>query len=407
MEIVSEGSLESISRPASCDSVRASKDLKKHGQTMGFLEELPPEVVAISLDEDIESEDELIISPLENDVIIEDIQEWSTTAQSTDPDDSVDDDDDNASEGDALDTNNGKVKRSSSPQDELESVPVTPVFATQLSFAPSDCSNMHSPSDRCTEQDIDEVQSKSSKKTPRKKKGNKARAKEKEQNFVKRNIELAADAGSLIPMTEAEKKRLEELLSDETDLLMVENAYVEGLTLPAGEGFTKLQDLVPQVEMDLLASHESWKSITDSKTSSHDAESVKDVEKLGLGERILGEDKEMREMKRRLVAIEADLQALYRDDNNESEVGLSDEILAKLIGDSSRTTSHSNTISESVISALSSSRSQETTPIQTPASIEDNQTNYARSDIIRSASAVDTREDRTRSQQSSSTLEHD
>ena len=34
--------------------------------------------------------------------------------------------------------------------DELESVPVTPVFATQLSFAPSDCSNMHSPSDRCT-----------------------------------------------------------------------------------------------------------------------------------------------------------------------------------------------------------------------------------------------------------------
>lgn len=517
MEIVSEGSLESISRPASCDSVRASKDLKKHGQTMGFLEELPPEVVAISLDEDIESEDELIISPLENDVIIEDIQEWSTTAQSTDPDDSVDDDDDNASEGDALDTNNGKVKRSSSPQgesivesnvdpkikkglekirkldailadkikkekdvktlrkqlekkwreeisqldklreqeghgkielsvahalalgppaddsrpDELESVPVTPVFATQLSFAPSDCSNMHSPSDRCTgrssscdswtEQDIDEVQSKSSKKTPRKKKGNKARAKEKEQNFVKRNIELAADAGSLIPMTEAEKKRLEELLSDETDLLMVENAYVEGLTLPAGEGFTldsqslvsladidsKLQDLVPQVEMDLLASHESWKSITDSKTSSHDAESVKDVEKLGLGERILGEDKEMREMKRRLVAIEADLQALYRDDNNESEVGLSDEILAKLIGDSSRTTSYSNTISESVISALSSSRSQETTPIQTPASIEDNQTNYARSDIIRSASAVDTREDRTRSQQSSSTLEHD
>lgn len=40
----------------------------------------------------------------------------------------------------------------------------------------------------------------------------------------------------------------------------------------------------------------------------------------GLGERILREDKEMREMKRRLVAIEADLQALYRDDNDESEV---------------------------------------------------------------------------------------
>lgn len=117
MEIVSEGSLESISRPASCDSVRASKDLKKHGQTMGFLEELPPEVVAISLDEDIESEDEMIISPVENDVIIEDIHERSTTAQSTGADDSVDDDD-NASEGNASDINNGKVKRSSSPQGE-------------------------------------------------------------------------------------------------------------------------------------------------------------------------------------------------------------------------------------------------------------------------------------------------
>ena len=44
---------------------------------------------------------------MENDVIIEDIHERSTTAQSTDANDSVDDDDDNAS-----------VKRSSSPQGE-------------------------------------------------------------------------------------------------------------------------------------------------------------------------------------------------------------------------------------------------------------------------------------------------
>lgn len=56
---------------------------------------------------------------MENDVIIEDIHERSTTAQSTDANDSVDDDDDdNASEGNASDINNGKVKRSSSPQGE-------------------------------------------------------------------------------------------------------------------------------------------------------------------------------------------------------------------------------------------------------------------------------------------------
>ena len=55
---------------------------------------------------------------MENDVIIEDIHERSTTAQSTDANDSVDDDDDNASEGNASDINNGKVKHSSSPQGE-------------------------------------------------------------------------------------------------------------------------------------------------------------------------------------------------------------------------------------------------------------------------------------------------
>ena len=54
---------------------------------------------------------------MENDVIIEDIQERSITAQSTDADDSVDGDD-NASEGSASDTNHGKVKRSSSLQGE-------------------------------------------------------------------------------------------------------------------------------------------------------------------------------------------------------------------------------------------------------------------------------------------------
>ena len=41
---------------------------------------------------------------------------------------------------------------------------------------------------------------------------------------------------------------------------------------------------------------------------------------LGLGERILREEKEMRNMKSRLLAIEAELQTLYRETGNESEV---------------------------------------------------------------------------------------
>lgn len=55
---------------------------------------------------------------MENDVIIEDIQERSTTAQSTDADDSVEDEDDNASKGNVSDINNEKVKCFSSSQGE-------------------------------------------------------------------------------------------------------------------------------------------------------------------------------------------------------------------------------------------------------------------------------------------------
>ena len=43
---------------------------------------------------------------------------------------------------------------------------------------------------------------------------------------------------------------------------------------------------------------------------------------VGLGERILREEKEMREMKNRLLAIEAELQTLYRETGDESEVSL-------------------------------------------------------------------------------------
>ncbi|XP_022803547.1 uncharacterized protein LOC111340893 [Stylophora pistillata] len=172
-------------------------------------------------------------------------------------------------------------------------------------------------------------------------------------------------------MTEAEKKRLDELLSDETDLLMVENAYSEGLSLTAGEGFTldceskaslaeidsKLQELVPQEEMDILANQETWEPHRElDQTSQINSSSERDIDTIGVGERILREEKEMRDMKSRLFAIEAELQTLYRETGDESEAGLSEEILARLIDVNSRTTSRSTTVSESVMSALSSAR---------------------------------------------------
>lgn len=518
MEIVSEGSLESISRPASCDNARTSRDLTlyhKHGQTMGFLEELPPEVVSVSIDEDVVSEDDSeIISHVENDVVVEDLFERNTTVQSGVTDEYTDEEEEvNVSEGNTRDKNvhvmkhtvsqdessheaeqdpkirkglekirkldailadklqkekdvktqrkqlekrwreeinqldqlreqegHGKIELGvghalalgppidENQADEIESVPVTPVFATQPFTSEPD--SISSPSERgisssCdswAEQDLDEVESKTSKRT-RKRKGNKqSKTKGKEQNFVKRNIELAADAGSMIPMTEAEKKRLEELLSDETDLLMVENAYSEGLSLPAGEGFTldsesiasladidsKLHDLVPQEEMDLFAKQEIWNPITEPGRTSQDGSSLKEVENIGLGERILREEKEMREMKRRLLAIEADLQALYRETGDESETALSEDILAKLIGSSSRTTSRSTTVSESVISALSSARTTGETPDVTSAILDG--IKDSRSDSNLSSCTVAFSEDsenRPKRQQGSNVDEHE
>ena len=54
---------------------------------------------------------------------------------------------------------------------------------------------------------------------------------------------------------------------------------------------------------------------------------------LGLGERILREEKEMREMKNRLLAIEAELQTLYRETGDESEVSRAGRLPYANVGD--------------------------------------------------------------------------
>ncbi|RMX44339.1 hypothetical protein pdam_00024617 [Pocillopora damicornis] len=468
MEIVSEGSLESISRPASCDTTRSRDQNLPQYQIVRFQPSFNILLSAVTntLDEDVDhldSEEDSIISPVENDVILEDIPERTATANSSVEEEVVDDQEDDQSEESASERSGHVVKQGVSqdeedfeanldpkvrkglerirkldailadklkkekevkihrrqlekkwreelnqldqqreqeghgkidlgvshalalgpptddyvPADEEEPL-LTPLFATQPladerkhSSSPSD-RGVTSSCDSWTEQDIDDVENKGSKRTP-KRRGSKqsSKTKRKEQNFVKRNIELAADAGNLIPMTEAEKKRLDELLSDETDLLMVENAYSEGLSLTAGEGFTldceskaslaeidsKLQELVPQEEIDLLANQENWEPHKQlDHTPQTDSSSEISTDTIGLGERILREEKEMRDMKSRLLAIEAELQTLYRETGNESEAGLSEEILARLIDVSSRTTSRSTTVSESVMSALSSAR---------------------------------------------------
>ena len=72
---------------------------------------------------------------------------------------------------------------------------------------------------------------------------------------------------------------------------------------------------------------------------------------------------------------------------------MSEEILAKLIGGNSRTTSRSTTVSESVLSALSSCRTDDETPQHTAVAIRDHtEKSEARSDGVQSTSTVVTNE---------------
>ena len=261
--------------------------------------------------------------------------------------------------------------------DKFESV--TPVFPTQP--LPNEATSIdkeakgrnskeiHTPSEDCFSDILDDKRSE----RVRKKRKN-SKAKQKGQNFIKRNISLAADAGNIIPMTEEEKKRLEELLNEGVDQFVVDGPtenHTSDICVPSGAGFLpdqqslealteidhKLQALVPVDELDMLSEQGSWTPITSrevySQATEGDEKSFDDVD---IGERVLREEKEMRQIKQRLLAIEEDLKNLQKIPDEDSDVTLSREMLAKLIDDSSRTTSRSTTISATVLSNLSTPR---------------------------------------------------
>lgn len=218
--------------------------------------------------------------------------------------------------------------------------------------------------ERNEHQRVDERQSKKDKKG-------------KKKDFIKRNIKLAADANNVIAMTDEEKKRLDELLSDMSNL--VDESFAKettSLTL-CGDCFQSSQEEAKQLadidfQLQSLLPSEDYNAICNStvcvgdtlsqvrsprsETSNHLLED--ENQSTSYGELVLQETKELREMKQRLFAIEDQLKRFQDSDHNEGV--LSESLLRQLLDGSSRTTSQATTILDR-ISSMSTSMSCETT----------------------------------------------
>lgn len=201
------------------------------------------------------------------------------------------------------------------------------------------------------------------------------KGKGKKKNFLKRNIELAGHANEIVSLTESEKQRLDELLADDTDLLMVDNPFtkLDHSKLPVGFEFDdhskialtdideKLKMLVPESDFrsicfspvtddNSLRSHRSYdlpESIAGSAIEDRDTK---------CGEDALQQGKNFRHMKERLLQIEAELDYLGQSDSSEIDVDtprISNDLLRQLLEVDSRLTSSALSILNSASSNLS------------------------------------------------------
>ncbi|KAI4902155.1 hypothetical protein NFI96_018581 [Prochilodus magdalenae] len=167
------------------------------------------------------------------------------------------------------------------------------------------------------------------------------------QDFVKKNIELAGGAGSLVQMTQDEKERLEELLKDfeedepHVDPLANPQANVSLCTVSttSGEGYTpqpaeldqllhidaRLQLLLPVENFLSVKSPYTDCCLTECRLSGSDGEQAKERP---LGERVLRDMKESRGQEERLQEIQQQLQLL---DHSQQITSLPEDQLRSLL----------------------------------------------------------------------------
>ncbi|KAM9290480.1 fibrous sheath-interacting protein 1 [Cariama cristata] len=209
----------------------------------------------------------------------------------------------------------------------------TSVFHTQINPEDYDCHktqyNQDNPSELETNEFLNQAE-----KTHSKSKNN--------QDFIKKNIELAKDSGNQIVMLERERKRLIELLKDTEDGLELQDLEedISGRLAP-GEGyapepmeFHHLNEI--DIKLQVLLSDGDFSAISSSCSKSPDQiyqESLVYANRsLGAlpGEKVLRDNKEQRDQQNRLKEIDHQLKSLERN-LTEEQTGLSEEQLKTLL----------------------------------------------------------------------------
>nr|XP_009930119.1 PREDICTED: fibrous sheath-interacting protein 1 [Opisthocomus hoazin] len=162
------------------------------------------------------------------------------------------------------------------------------------------------------------------------------------QDFIKKNIELAKDSGNQIVMLEGERRRLIELLKDLEDGVELQDLEedVSGRLAP-GEGYTPepmefrhLNEI--DIKLQVLRSDGDFSVISSSCSKSPSQiyqESLVYANRsleAALGEKVLRDNKEQRDQQNRLKEIDHQLKSLERN-LTEEQMGLSEQQLKTLL----------------------------------------------------------------------------
>ncbi|NWX06014.1 FSIP1 protein, partial [Caloenas nicobarica] len=162
------------------------------------------------------------------------------------------------------------------------------------------------------------------------------------QDFIKKNIELANDSGNQIVMLEGERKRLIELLKDTEDGIELQGLEEDvSAWLAPGEGYTpepmEFHHLTEiDMKLHLLLSDGDFSVISSSCSKSPSQiyqESLvyanRSLEAVP-GEKVLRDNREQRDQQNRLREIDHQLKSLERNPTEE-QTGLSEEQLKTLL----------------------------------------------------------------------------
>ena len=200
--------------------------------------------------------------------------------------------------------------------------------------------------------------------------------KSRKRNFIRRNIALAAHANEIVSLTESEQHRLDELLSDDSDLLLIENPFSKNNHHKVPSGYEldedskraltdideKLRCLVPQSDYQSIC----FSPVTDDQiltdrtiNLSETSEKGEDASVTKYGDKNLKKEKHYREIQQRLQDIELELKKMDQLEAYESQSTtprISNDLLRQLLEVDSRLTSSALSILDSARSNLNTAR---------------------------------------------------